>query len=173
MREHLEKLSVRSAFSLSGAAIRPAKLPALDRAAWLEKLSARAHEFIGQEEVRLSHAPVWTDNRVESWPFVLRVFVLFNGDDYHVMPGGIARMLKETKLGSMAVPLSGLCKDVWVLSDAEQSQEQSATVLSPTPAQEHTASDLPSRTADNFFWLGRYAERLENVVRTADRKSVV
>jgi uncharacterized alpha-E superfamily protein len=32
---------------------------------------------------------------------------------------------------------------------------------------ERTASDLPSRTADNFYWLGRYAERLENVVRTA------
>ena len=76
-------------------------------------------------------------------------------------------MLKEPRLGSTAVPLSGLCKDVWVLSDSEQSQEQSSVVLSPTPVMERTASDLPSRTADNFFWLGRYAERLENVVRTA------
>jgi len=167
VREHLDKLSVRPAFSLSGAATRPAKLSAAERAALLEKLSTRAHEFIGQEEVRLSHAPVWTDNRVESHPFVLRVFVLFSGDNYQVMPGGIARILKEPRLGSMAVPLSGLCKDVWVLSDAEQSQELSAAVLSPTPALERTASDLPSRTADNFFWLGRYAERLENVVRTA------
>ena len=167
VREHFEKLSVRSAFSLSGAGIRPAKLPAAERAALLEKISTRAHEFIGQEEVRLSHAPVWTDNGVESRPFVLRVFVLFNGENYHVMPGGIARMLKEPRLGSTAVPLSGLCKDVWVLADSEQSQEQSAAVLSPTPVLERTASDLPSRTADNFFWLGRYAERLENVVRTA------
>ena len=45
--------------------------------------------------------------------------------------------------GSMAVPLSGLCKDVWVLPEAGQSQEQSAAVLSPTPVLERTASDLP------------------------------
>jgi uncharacterized circularly permuted ATP-grasp superfamily protein/uncharacterized alpha-E superfamily protein len=167
VREHLDKLSVRSAFSLSGVAAKPAKLSSAERAALLETLSTHAHEFIGQEEVRLSHAPVWLDNRVESRPLVLRVFVLFNGDNYHVMPGGIARMLKEPTMGSMAVPLSGPCKDVWVLSDGGQSQEQSAAVLSPTPALERTASDLPSRTADNFFWLGRYAERLENMVRTA------
>ena len=167
VREHLDKLSIRSAFSLAGETTRPAQLSAADRAAFLEKLSIRAHEFIGQEEVRLSHAPVWAEDHAASQPFVLRVFVLFNGDNYHVMPGGIARMVKETKLGSMAVPLSGLCKDVWVLSEAEPRQEPSASVLAPRPALERTASDLPSRTADNFFWLGRYAERLENVVRTA------
>jgi uncharacterized circularly permuted ATP-grasp superfamily protein/uncharacterized alpha-E superfamily protein len=167
VREHFEKLSVRPAFSLGGSAMRPGKLPAAERAAFLDRLAARPYEFIGQEEVRLSHAPVWTDHHVESRPFVLRVFVLFNGENYQVMPGGLARMLKELKLGSMAVPLSGPSKDVWVLSDTEQSEEPSASVLSPTPALERTASDLPSRTADNFFWLGRYAERLENMVRAA------
>jgi uncharacterized circularly permuted ATP-grasp superfamily protein/uncharacterized alpha-E superfamily protein len=167
VREHFDKLSLRPAFSLGGQAIRTGKLPAAERAALLERLAARPHELIGQEEVRLSHAPVWTDNRVESRPFVLRVFVLFNGENYQVMPGGLARMLKEPRLGSMAVPLSGPSKDVWVLSDTEQGEEPSASVLSLSPSLERTASDLPSRTADNFFWLGRYAERLENVVRTA------
>ena len=28
-----------------------------------------------------------------------------------------------------------------------------------------TAGDMPSRVADNFYWLGRYLERLENVAR--------
>src|SRR6185295_14956107 len=27
--------------------------------------------------------------------------------------------------------------------------------------------DLPSRVADNFFWLGRYAERAESIARLA------
>jgi len=167
VREHFDKLSVRPVFSLSGAAIEPARLSAAERAALLEKLAIRAHEYIGQEEVRLSHAPVWMDDRIESRPFMLRVFVLFNGENYHVMPGGIARIVKDQTLGSTAVPLSGPSKDVWVLSDAEQSEEASTIALSPTPLLERTASDLPSRTADNFYWLGRYAERLENVVRTA------
>jgi uncharacterized circularly permuted ATP-grasp superfamily protein/uncharacterized alpha-E superfamily protein len=167
VRDHFGKLSLRPAFSLSGSATPPGKLPAAEHAALQEKLSARPYEFIGQEEVLLSHAPVWTENRIESRPFVLRVFVLFDGENYHVMPGGLARMLKAPRLGSMAVPLSGPSKDVWVLSDVEQSEEPTASILSPTPALERTASDLPSRAADNFFWLGRYAERLESVVRTA------
>ncbi len=27
------------------------------------------------------------------------------------------------------------------------------------------SADLPSRVADNLFWLGRYAERAENIAR--------
>jgi uncharacterized alpha-E superfamily protein len=34
------------------------------------------------------------------------------------------------------------------------------------PHIEGVSSDLPSRTADNLFWLGRYTERLEEMVRS-------
>jgi len=30
---------------------------------------------------------------------------------------------------------------------------------------QHTPSELPSRTADHLFWLGRYAERSESIAR--------
>jgi uncharacterized circularly permuted ATP-grasp superfamily protein/uncharacterized alpha-E superfamily protein len=167
VREHFQQLVLRPAFSLSGHALRPAEMSAVERAALLDQISSRAHEFVGQEEVRLSHAPVWSDHHVERRPFVMRLFVLFDRENYQVMPGGIARILYEPQLGSAAVPLSGLCKDVWVLPDADREEELAPAIPVMTPALERTASDLPSRTADNFFWLGRYAERLENVVRAA------
>lgn len=166
VREHFEKLVLRPAFTLSGHTYRPAEMSTLERASLLEMISSRAHEFVGQEEVKLSHAPIWADHHAESRPFVMRLFVLFDGENYQVMPGGIARVLREPKLGSAAISLSGLCKDVWVLPEADHVDEPAASVPSIAPALERTASDLPSRTADNFFWLGRYAERLENVVRT-------
>ena len=38
-------------------------------------------------------------------------------------------------------------------------------LLTPTLAIRRTAGDLPSRVADNFYWLGRYLERLEEAAR--------
>ncbi len=76
-------------------------------------------------------------------------------------------MLREERLCTSAIPLSGPCKDVWVLPKPDDEAVSIQTVPAIAPSVERTASDLPSRTADNFFWLGRYAERLENVVRTA------
>ena len=35
----------------------------------------------------------------------------------------------------------------------------------PALAIRRTAGDIPSRVADNFFWLGRYLERFENAAR--------
>jgi len=167
VREHFEKIALRPAFTLTGRTYRPSEMSVVERAALLEQISTRGHEFVGQEEVKLSHAPVWADPHTESRPFVMRLFVLCDGENYQVMPGGIARVMREQKIGSTAVPLSGLCKDVWVLPEAGHVEESAPSIPDMAQALERTASDLPSRTADNFFWLGRYAERLENVVRTA------
>ena len=56
---------------------------------------------------------------------------------------------------------------MWVLPDGESTGAQAHVVATPPPALERAPSDLPSRTADNFFWLGRYTERLEQIVRVS------
>ena len=76
-------------------------------------------------------------------------------------------MLDEAELAAGRLPPNALSKDVWVL------QEEGADIYGPTnlrvPALpiRRTPGDLPSRVADNFFWLGRYLERLENAGRLA------
>ena len=167
VHEHLDKLVIRPAFTLGGKVVRPHDLSAPERAAFLEQLSARSHEFVGQEEIQLSRAPIWAEHHAESRPFVLRLYVLFDGQNYQVLPGGIARLVRDETLASTALSLSGPSKDVWVLPEADDGTASVQSVPALAPALERTASDLPSRTADNFFWLGRYVERLENVVRTA------
>src|SRR5260370_22390742 len=56
-------------------------------------------------------------------------------------------------------------KAPWVQADAPVSP---VTLLRP-PAQvvrlERAAAEVPSRVADNLFWFGRYAERLEDTTR--------
>ena len=46
-----------------------------------------------------------------------------------------------------------------------QARSAALVVGTPAPALERLASDLPSRTAENLFWLGRYTERLEQLLR--------
>lgn len=167
VREHLDELIVRPALSLRGDLVKPNALSSAQRASLLEKLYLHAHEFVGQEQIRLSKAPVWPNQQCTARPFVLRVFVLHDGNDFSVMAGGLARVVEEEHLGSCALSLSGLSKDVWVLPSAELAGLQSHVIATPPPVLERAPSDLPSRTADNFYWLGRYTERLEQIVRVS------
>jgi uncharacterized circularly permuted ATP-grasp superfamily protein/uncharacterized alpha-E superfamily protein len=168
VREHLGELVLRPALSLGGPGLTGAKLDPAQRARLLEQIHLRPHEFVAQEQVPLSRAPVWTASRQpDSRPFVLRAFVLHDGNDFTVMPGGLARVVDEDGLCSGALALSGLSKDVWVLPDRAPAGPQAHLVSAPRPVLERAPSDLPSRTADNLFWLGRYTERLEQIVRAA------
>ena len=162
VQEHLEELFLRPAFSAISPQSCPGTLDQATRAEWLALLHERPHDLVGQKEIPLSRAPIGAGN---PRPVVLRLFVLWDGQDYFVMPGGIARLVAQDTLGTVALSLAGGCKDVWVLPDAGQQPELSYAVTAPPPMLERLASDLPSRTVENLFWLGRYAERLEQLLR--------
>jgi uncharacterized circularly permuted ATP-grasp superfamily protein/uncharacterized alpha-E superfamily protein len=160
--EHLDELFLRPAFSTSGPQADPGTLAGESRAEWLARLNRCPHEFVAQKQVRLSLAP--TGNH-RSRPVILRFFVVSNGRDYFAVPGGLARMIEPAALGTTTLALSGGNKDVWVLSDDSDRAVPPSFVGTPAPALERLASDLPSRTVENLFWLGRYTERLEQLLR--------
>ena len=96
---------------------------------------------------------------------VVRVYAVPSGGSYAVMPGGLTRI--STSLDSMVVSMQrgGGSKDTWVLGDGPAPP---FTLLRPAthPLEVSRATfDLPSRVADNLFWLGRYTERVEAAVR--------
>ena len=66
VRERFEELVLRPAFNLAGRAVTPALLDPAQRADLLEQLRLRPHEFVGQEHVHLSRAPVWSPRRIGS-----------------------------------------------------------------------------------------------------------
>jgi uncharacterized circularly permuted ATP-grasp superfamily protein/uncharacterized alpha-E superfamily protein len=160
--EHLDEMLVRPAFAAVGPQARPGSLSNAAREAGLARLRERPYEFVGQHEIALSRAPVGVGS---PRPAVLRLFVLFDGQDYVAIPGGIARVMEQDATGTVALTLAGGSKDVWVLPDGGQQAELAYAVTSPSPAVERLASDLPSRSAENLFWLGRYTERLEHLLR--------
>jgi uncharacterized circularly permuted ATP-grasp superfamily protein/uncharacterized alpha-E superfamily protein len=159
---HIDELFLRPAFSAFGPMAEPGGLTNEGRAQWVSRLRELPHEWVGQEQVLLSRAPAWPR---ESRPITVRVFVVFDGEDFFAVPGGLARMVGQEALATGTLSLTGGCKDVWVLPHDAGGPAPPVLVAAPAPALERLASDLPSRTAENLFWLGRYAERLEQLLR--------
>jgi len=81
------------------------------------------------------------------------------------MRGGLARMNVGRSGGEETLLSSQGSKDVWVLSSGPV---QPVTLLrqrgQPLPLR-RSGYDLPSRVADDLYWLGRHAERSEGTAR--------
>ena len=127
-------------------------------------IEAHPGGYVGQERVVLSRAPVWTDHGLESRAVVLRTFVANGGEVQHVLPGGLTRVSRTVEDPVVSMQSSGGSKDTWVLGDADLGTE-ALVVASDSRPGDHVLSGVPSRAADNLFWLGRYTERLEQTLR--------
>ncbi len=142
----------------------------LDRAgrqALAERMRATPHAFVAQEWVRLSQAPTWSNEKQQFEPRVvgLRLYATANGDGYEVMPGGLARVAPESAIEVITMQRGGSSKDVWVLGDGATPWQ---SLLLPRLGARHIVRGgfySPSRAVENLFWMGRYAERVENVGR--------
>jgi len=163
---HLDELVATRAFpSGTRELVFGRRLSDKDKAALADEMRARPEEFVAQQQVALSTAPVWLPHGLEPRPLVLRAFVAAADAAYVVMPGGLTRVSSARDVPIVSMRRGGGSKDTWVLSDRPVNP---VTLLPPTPAalhRERRAADLPSRVADNLFWLGRHAERAEHIMR--------
>jgi uncharacterized circularly permuted ATP-grasp superfamily protein/uncharacterized alpha-E superfamily protein len=164
--EHLDEVVIKSTFPPADRQpIFGRTLTAAQKQALRNELRAHPEDFVAQKEVPLSTAPVWTGHKLEPRPLVLRVYAAADGDSYAVMPGGLTRVSSATDVPIVSIQHGGGSKDTWVIADGPVS---TVSLLSPARIvvrRERRAADLPSRLADNLFWLGRHAERAEHTVR--------
>ena len=118
-------------------------------------------QFVAQEIVERSSLPKWHRGQFESVYLALRSFVVATQDGFEVLAGGLART--STTLGSLQTSVfSGEgSKDTWVLADEERPQPTFLPAANAPIELRRSGADLPSRVADNVFWLGRYLERSE------------
>ena len=164
--EHLERLVIKpivphpSASTVFGAA-----LSTQDRWALAERIRARPHLFVGQEQLALSTAPVVVDGRLEPRPMVLRSFAVAREEGYVVMPGGLSRVAPSADTWVVSNQSGGVSKDVWVLASEPERQVSLLAATHQPVALTRDGDDVPGRVADNLFWLGRYTERTEGSAR--------
>jgi uncharacterized circularly permuted ATP-grasp superfamily protein/uncharacterized alpha-E superfamily protein len=163
--EHLKELVLKSTFPQPG---RHPEFPETMDAARLEDLArrieARPEEFVAQERVALSTAPVRTESGFSPRHVMLRAYAAWNGSSYNVMPGGLTRVSTQDSSLVVSMQLGGESKDTWVLGNAEEPPLSRRQLSLPMGANA-SKRDLPSRVAENLLWLGRYAERVEERVR--------
>ena len=122
------------------------------------RIEAEPHRFVGQEVLALSQAPVWHPaGEASAMPLTFRAFTLRYGSAYRPMLGGLATVREDP----YALPRT---KDVWVLKAAPADADQNLTEIAPMPSA-RTIPALAPRALADMFWIGRYAERTEDLLR--------
>ncbi len=120
--------------------------------------------LIGQEAVTLSTTPAWHEGGLVPRPMSLRVFLARTTTGWEVMSGGFARIGRTEDASAIAMQAGGSAADVWIVSDRKPVRE-TLLHMTESPFFKSQSGTLPSRAADNLFWLGRYVERAEGAVR--------
>jgi uncharacterized circularly permuted ATP-grasp superfamily protein/uncharacterized alpha-E superfamily protein len=163
---NLDRLVVKQAFG--GAPTEPQfgdRMSQSERGTLIDRIRHRPTEYIAQEHIRLSSAPVWMNKALEPRQLMLRVFLTAYDDSYAVMPGGLVRVAAERGGVVVSMQQGGGSKDAWVLAEHKETLPAERRIVTPARLV-RGARDLPSRVADNLYWFGRYVERAEDTTRT-------
>ncbi len=161
----LEGWVIRPATDGNSVPVVPMMLSSGERAALSARMAVNPAAYAASIAPNPSVAPCAGPNGLEAKPVALRMFLSFDGNRWRAFPGGLARALSEEDGLSGRLPRNALSKDVWVLAEESSTIQGALGLLTPNLAIRRTAGDLPSRVADNFYWLGRYLERLEEAAR--------
>jgi uncharacterized circularly permuted ATP-grasp superfamily protein/uncharacterized alpha-E superfamily protein len=161
---HLDSVVVKPAFPSRGMEpVFGSELPQAEKGKFAGKLRARPHEYVAQEQITLSTAPVWENGCLNSRCVVLRTYVLNTGSGWIAIPGGLVRVAEEGSVVSMQ--RGGHSKDAWVLWDYPVDTFSMLRPRSEPVELRRVPRVVPSSVADNVYWLGRYAERTESMAR--------
>ena len=165
----LDQLVIKPSFpQLREFAVFGQDLKGSARAAFIDKMRANPKNYVAQELVRLSQAPVWKpapSAGLSPCAIGLRVFACATPNGYVVMPGGLTRVATGTDARVITMQRGGSSNDTWVQTSA---QVEAHGVLKRSITGRDLIRDdthLSSRVAENLFWFGRNVERCDNIAR--------
>ncbi len=121
--------------------------------------------FVAQERVELSTASIFENGGLAARPITLRVFLAATERGFRVMPGGLVRVSPDAGGKFISMQHGGSSKDAWVISETPVEEVTLLHTAGANVELRRTGNNLPSRLADNFFWLGRYSERADATAR--------
>lgn len=159
-----EEWSLRPALDAALPPVRLAAMPAAERRRLLDRMAAAPWQFAASRVLSPSVAPCLDGEGLVPRPVLMRMFLIRDRTGWHAMQGGLGCVVSEE---TQAWPSTGpvVAKDVWVLAEHPTTIEGRPSDKAPPLSIRRTSGNLPSRVADNFFWFGRYLERLEGAAR--------
>lgn len=144
-----------------------------ERKKWRERIDCQPDLYTTQSYLPFSQAPTWQKDHITPRTAMLRVYAIASGNgEWQLLPGGMTR-IATVDPHIVSIQSGGSTLDTWVMTD------QSVDTYSMLPSREKisrwTASEqlVSSRSAENLFWLGRYTERCESMVRLAKEALVL
>ncbi len=146
--------------------IRCASLSPAARKQWIATIEERPYDFVAQLDVVPSVAPSLESRGIRPRPVVWRAFTLNAPNGPVALPGGLAKVGKTAQAPQLWPGHAGFTKDVWI-SEEGGGVVMASEVKISTAAKGHqpTALEIPSRIAEQLFWVGRYSERIELATR--------
>ncbi len=121
--------------------------------------------YIGQEQISFSTTPSLVNGSLEPRHAVVRCFAVAGRNGYAVMPGGLTRSAPVKGGYIVSNQAGGVSKDTWVLTSTPQTHTSIWLQADRIERAMENSYHLPSRAAENLFWVGRYAERAEASAR--------
>lgn len=160
VKEHLEGKLLRSTFPEGGRTSKVFHLAQayvdLDPDAWTV-----------QSRLPFSQAPIWGDGTLTLRPALVRVYAIADGQGHwQLLPGGMTRVAKGLE-SSVSMQRGGTSLDTWVLTDGPVDHFSLLPGRLSVDDVQSRRRPVSSRTGENLFWLGRYTERTEHLVRLA------
>ena len=166
--KNLHRLVIKSAFpQLRADPVFGEDLDERARKRVVSMLRARPNDYVAQELVHLSQAPVWDRAHPRLLPrsMGLRVFACASPNGYVVMPGGLARVASAADTRVISMQRGGSSKDTWVLASGPVSTFSLLRRSIGPQDLVRAGTNLSSRVVENLFWFGRYCERCDATAR--------
>jgi uncharacterized circularly permuted ATP-grasp superfamily protein/uncharacterized alpha-E superfamily protein len=129
------------------------------------RIEAQPLGWVGQTSLTMASAPTLTPAGLAPRRSVLRAFAVPRNDSYTVMPGGLTRVAPSTDVGRISSQAGAISKDTWVLASEPERLTGFWLDSGPTVQRIDPMASIPSRAAENLWWLGRYAQRAEAITR--------
>src|SRR5258708_2961343 len=160
--DNIDQLVIKNIERMSGfKTVMGSRLSKQQKDELIRKIRFEPFRYVGQEEVTFSTSPVFTNGKFEPRFSVLRSYLVAGKGGYEMMRGGLTRGSPERGSFLVSNQDGGISKDTWVEATGRTT---ALGLVLHQPADMKRKAVLPSRAAENLFWVGRYSQR---VIRTS------
>jgi uncharacterized circularly permuted ATP-grasp superfamily protein/uncharacterized alpha-E superfamily protein len=159
--ENMQSLVIKKIYkdTTRSTSVDGVSLSAKQMAELKEQIKANPSLYVGQEKINFSSTPSLITGRIEARNALFRSFLVSHNGGYIAMTGGLTRTTAD--LGNFVISnqLGGISKDTWIISSEPGRILNVRKEMERNYMGTHNGA-LPSHTAENLFWVGRYTERM-------------